>query len=46
MCVCGKRVQVNAVGKLRPHAVPIPNRKDPKRAERCPSTQPMETTTT
>lgn len=41
-CPCGKRVQLDAAGRLRPHAVPIPSRKDPARAERCQHKQPKE----
>lgn len=33
---CGKPVQLLPNGKgPRPHAVPIENRRDPKKAERC-----------
>lgn len=37
---CGKRVQLDARGNLRPHQVPIENRDDPKRSQRCPERTP------
>lgn len=43
---CGKRVQLDAKGQLRPHQVPIEKRLDPKRSERCPERTPGGTTTT
>lgn len=36
LCICTKRVQLTKAGTIRPHAVPIASRKDPKGGyERC-----------
>lgn len=39
---CGKRVQLDARGQLRPHQVPIPKRTDPTKSERCMERVPQE----